>query len=206
MSEVFSSIFSEVKAFVYRCHNDDDYTMEVMEGAVQRLLGYRPQDVLGNAVVSYVGLTDPDDVDRVFGEVDTAIEEGRTWDMFYHIIHRDGHKVPVRERGNAIYVNGELTYLEGLVVEAHAEYDLTQEISALLAQTQEANKEIVVLTEKITASLKQLSMLSINAQIEAARSGDAGRGFSIVANEMKSLAAENTKWANIITERMTQIR
>ncbi|MFK7874849.1 MAG: methyl-accepting chemotaxis protein [Paracoccaceae bacterium] len=56
--------------------------------------------------------------------------------------------------------------------------------------------------QKITSSLTQLSMLSINARIEAARSGDAGLGFAMVADDMKPLAEHNTKWARLIESKL----
>ncbi|MDD9923289.1 MAG: methyl-accepting chemotaxis protein [Boseongicola sp.] len=72
----------------------------------------------------------------------------------------------------------------------------------LVTKTKTANKEIVALSSQITSSVKQLSMLSINARIEAARSGEAGLGFAVVADEMKTLAEENGRLAGHITEKI----
>jgi hypothetical protein len=48
---------------------------------------------------------------------------------------------------------------------------------------------VVVLINKIA---KQAHLPSLNATIEAARVGDAGRGFAIVANEVKELASQTS--------------
>jgi len=53
--------------------------------------------------------------------------------------------------------------------------------------------DVDLVTDEIRAISEQVSMLALNAKIEAARAGNAGKGFAVVAQEITELASETNK-------------
>ena len=59
----------------------------------------------------------------------------------------------------------------------------------------EMSRAIETIIGEIDSIAQQTNMLSLNASIEAARAGEAGRGFAIVADQVKNLADESAQAA-----------
>lgn len=72
-----------------------------------------------------------------------------------------------------------------------------------LATTAEKIGEVIQLIDSIAS---QTNLLALNATIEAARAGEAGRGFAIVAAEVKNLAGQTSAATSQIGDQVTRIQ
>jgi methyl-accepting chemotaxis protein len=72
-----------------------------------------------------------------------------------------------------------------------------------LAETSQRIGDVIALIEDIA---EQTNLLALNATIEAARAGEAGKGFAVVASEVKSLAGQTAKATDEIRQQITAMQ
>ncbi|MFD1775030.1 methyl-accepting chemotaxis protein [Paenibacillus rhizophilus] len=80
------------------------------------------------------------------------------------------------------------------------------EADSRLTLLSEQTVKIAEITSLINEISEQTHLLALNASIEAARAGEAGRGFHVVAEEVKKLARHSAKSAKEIRELIGNIR
>jgi methyl-accepting chemotaxis protein len=76
--------------------------------------------------------------------------------------------------------------------------ELVRELTKAFESVRESSEGINKFVTTVQDIASRTSLLSMNASIEAARAGQAGKGFSVVAQEIRSLSGETQKNADMI--------
>ncbi|MEF2913685.1 MAG: methyl-accepting chemotaxis protein [Succinivibrio sp.] len=98
----------------------------------------------------------------------------------------------------------------------HEVHDIIDKLTSQIEKTKEDAKlvqkladqavKIGTIVQTIDDIASQTNLLALNAAIEAARAGEAGKGFAVVADEVRALASRTSSSTQEITKMVTQIQ
>jgi len=131
----YRSMLDNLPGVVYRCRNDEHWTMLFISDEVFALTGYRAHQLIRSKEMSFAQLNHPDDAQHTNAVVQQALLNQQRFNVEYRLRHKDGSIRWVQELGQGVYDdNGELLYIDGFI------WDVSLQHEAQLALTASEQK------------------------------------------------------------------
>lgn len=124
---------------------------------------------------------------NIVNESAEQIEQGLN--MINDLSHKNKAIVSTVEKTANVAGEGQLT-VENAVNQMNSILEASQRFQKLISNLSEKSDKIGTISGSITNIATKTNLLALNAAIEAARAGESGKGFSVVADEIRKLAEQ----------------
>jgi len=121
------------------------------------------------------------------------------------VTHSSVYTFEAAEKSNELVDHAEHK-VKDIVTDVHALEDEVNSISGLLQQLESESENIGTVLSVIGSIAEQTNLLALNAAIEAARAGEQGRGFAVVADEVRTLASRTQSSTAEIHDIITKLQ
>jgi PAS domain S-box-containing protein len=110
------TLMSNLQGIVYRCLNDQEWTMLFLSDGFKTITGFDPNDYTGSGKKKYVDLIHSDDRQKIWQDVQKALQVKAPYELEFRFKHASGDYIWVWEKGRGVFdTDGNLLFLEGIV-------------------------------------------------------------------------------------------
>lgn len=125
-----STLMENLPGMVFRCFNDESWTMEFISEGCKQITGYLPSELIGNTVLSYNDIIHPDDRDYVKTEVYASLNRFETYQIVYRIITKDRKIKWVWEQGIGVLTeSNKRIAIEGFITDISDRIEVQRQIA-----------------------------------------------------------------------------
>ncbi|MCF8381326.1 MAG: PAS domain S-box protein [Bacteroidales bacterium] len=185
-----SNMIGNIKGVVYRCLNDEHWTMEFLNKEIEILTGYSAEEVILNKKISYANLIHPEDKELVFNAVKNGLLKEQHFIIEYRILTKSGTIKWVWEKGIGIKNEvGNTIHIEGIISDITEIKENEEKIKNQLKQIRSINTDLSRAKEEAEESDRLKSAFLANMSHEIRTPMNSIIGFSEVMG-MKDLPEE----------------
>jgi PAS domain S-box-containing protein len=189
-----STLMNNLPGIVYRCSADEAFTMEFASQGSERLLGFAPEELIGNGPNAYQRIVHPEDRKNMLALVRETVAMQRPFSFIYRIRAAGGELKWVREQGEGVFdTNGQLIALEGFISDVTAykevELDLRMENRRLRSSISDRYRfgDIIGKSNAMQA-VYDLILKAAASDASVILFGESGSGKELVSREIHNLS------------------
>ncbi|MDO9170679.1 MAG: PAS domain S-box protein, partial [bacterium] len=133
----FETLLTSLPGMAFRIRNAPGWPVEFISEGSTALTGWRPDQLIDEIEIRHADVVHPEDRDKVWRAMDAALRDGRSYEIEYRIVTRQGEVRWVWEQGLAVHDEaGALVAAEGFVT------DVTRrvEVEAALRQSESRHR------------------------------------------------------------------
>ena len=127
--EKFRLLANNIPGTVYLSENDADYTKIYLNDEIEKLTGYPKEDFLEKRII-FKDLIHPEDLEKTLTKSTQKLAKLEPFHLTYRIFNKKGEIVWIDEFVDTVVKNGEIKYIEGIMLDISKRKDVEKAIKA----------------------------------------------------------------------------